>query len=191
MKAIIPKEVTAHLEKVRTVRIAAFAALLVVLLFLMILQPGFIGEFHAGNKMFFALFYLIAVIILTGVPKIFFDKSWEGVVTDVKIDSVWESKNPTKPTRESIRYVNHVYLTVSTPDGETVYHEVGKYTPKHTDAVAETYHPGDYVMHLAGTKFLALYRDHKTTRTCIFCGMQSPLSEDTCSHCGKKLIEWG
>lgn len=152
-------------------------------------------QYVALQKSFYILFCFLPFAI-TGVPMKLIDTSWDGVVSEVKIE---ESIGTYSRSLGSPGiYTRHdLVLTIVKDDGKEI-----KYTPLslgqrnvpwHQPPVvgkieyqAEKFHIGDRVHKFYGFKYL--YSHNNDGKVCIVCGATN-INEDTrCGCCHSELV---
>ncbi len=134
------------------------------------------------------IFIVIGIFWGLGIQKYLFDKSFSGVVTNVKASSKLEM--PSALERKIIvRTV--VEMTVECDDGRSILHE--ERLPPHM-AKKIPYRAGDRVYHIKGAKHTCRFPRNDTKKTyerrtviCPLCGAVMPLGNKECSFCNNEL----
>lgn len=119
----IPKELKKAISRKIAIRLLLFALLLALNLIIVIRWWGDlfpIEKINSVAKYSFAIIFLILPFFLTKVYKIFTDTAYTGIVRNVKIRSVVDSKSTVKVSQEMLYRKNEVYLTVETPNGKII-----------------------------------------------------------------------
>ena len=141
-------------------------------------------------KYSFAIIFLALPFFLTKVYKIFTDSNYMGIVRDVDVRTVADSKSSVKPTWEMLYRKNVLYVTVETPNGKLIRKKIFEDLPSHVENL-EKYHVGDRILHLHGTGLtVVLPSPNDTHFTCALCGGNNDISSDVCTHCGKPLVKF-
>lgn len=187
----IPKELKKAISRKIAIRLLLFALLLALNLIIVIRWWGDlfpIEKINSVAKYSFAIIFLILPFFLTKVYKIFTDTAYTGIVRNVKIRSVVDSKSTVKVSQEMLYRKNEVYLTVETPNGKIIQKKVYEGSPEHA-ANLEKYRIGDQILHLHGTGItIVLPTPDDTHCSCAVCGGINEISNDMCIHCGKPMI---
>ena len=136
--------------------------------------------------------YVLIMIIpfaITGVPHKLIDTTYYGKVRKVDIITTPDNDSSFKPTREHIYLKNTIYLSIEQPNGKIVYKNV--YSGKaRLQQNLNTYHEGDFVFHLYGTKqVIVMPQATNTDVQCSICGTSNPLESDNCRNCKHSLIK--
>ena len=63
---------------------------------------------------------MILPILLTGVPFLFFDRTYYGRVKRVRVETTVDNESSVKPTLEHLYWKNTIHLEMELPNGKTV-----------------------------------------------------------------------
>ncbi len=189
-----PPQITKKLRKKILCRLIIFLVLTLILAIILINYGSVIfdmpqDEGYDGFKYTCYAIVLILPIFITKIYKIFTDTNYAGVVKNVKIKTVVDSKNQFKPSREMLYRKNEIYLTIQTKQNKIVKKKVYEGVSK-LGANLDTYNVGDEVLHLHGTGVTIVLSGAKDTHcSCAMCGGVNNISDENCSHCGLPLIK--
>ncbi len=141
-------------------------------------------------KYSFAIIFLALPFFLTKFYKIFTDFNYMGIIRDVEIRTMVDSKFALRPTWETLYRKNEIYVTVETLNGKLVRKKIFEDLPTHAENLGK-YQVGDHILHLHGTGItIVLPSPNDTCCSCSMCGGTNDISHDVCVHCGKPLIKW-
>lgn len=196
----LPEDVKQYAKKNLGKRIAFCAAgFLFVLGIFCFLYPSVllkIGKICAG-VLFFVLFLI--PVLLSKILPVLFDRSWQGQVLAVSVDTkpISYSDNGKKRICEK----NTVFLLVKKENGRTKKIPVKTFVsnPENGENAIETekpedfakrYRAGDSVYHFAGFKTkLVLSGGKNASSTCLVCASDNAHDAKVCQNCGHTLIK--
>ena len=186
---IIPKDVQNHVNGRIVLRVLKAAALFAAEIFVFV---WYAQDFWSSIRYWTILVYA-AVLVVTyfwsGLHDVIRDKTWCGVIKDVKVKTTLQ----TTGTRLR-RYINIIYVTVETEDGETK--TCVAFKGRADDArdgaalsfYLQNYRPGVSIVHIRGAKYYQIDPDNNPdTMNCIVCGYDNPEGVEICETCGHTL----
>lgn len=178
----VPREVRAYIRKNDYKRLALCVASIVVLFI-----PFALGAFDSlGRFNVWALYLVcaIACVVFIIKPNRLADRSFEGVVTDILVDTKITSDTKSVRVGRLQRTITKT-LVINLDNGKTKMWELDdRLFLKHTDR--EPYSIGDRVRYLRGTK--VLYRIGGDSKMCVICGTNNPADHKKCGSCGISLM---
>jgi hypothetical protein len=155
------------------------------------------------NPFFHTILILVLCItpfIVAKFPWSLFDKSWEGVVTEVYVKDEMGSYAAFKggQPRPYPKYV--IYLKVRTNSGEEkriavrefgIRVHVGYPVPNEGDVTKHIgeYSVGDRVYHFYGLEHYYIQKQSFDMVECVVCGTQNHKDRDDCIECGHSIIK--
>ena len=185
---ILPASLIKKRRRTRILRILIALALAYLLLGLLIFRPGFLATFHTVNLVFFTLFSVILILLVTKLPLLLIPDV-EGRVEAVRIMTTTASESPGKPVREGLYTVNVPILTLRTPDGKKRKLRMGPQSLSGGTANLDCFAPGDYVAKLNGFEYPLHFKPGSPKRLCAVCGLANEHAT-TCAKCKSELIGW-
>ena len=186
----IPVELKKHVRKTVLKRVVPCAILLTVFAVILVLFGNTIC--NTDNKAFQVCFYVVVMLVpfaVTGVPFKLIDKTYEGVVEEVSVETTVDNESSVKPTREHLYRKNTIYLTVKLSDGKRCSKKVyeGRANSKGN---WDMYKKGDRVFHLYGSKYtVILPKERDGEVQCAVCGDSNKIENDICRSCGNVLVK--
>lgn len=186
----IPAELKKYARNAVLKRIIPCAVLIVVFAVLLLIFGSTIC--NTDNKVFKVSFYIVVMFVpfvITGVPFKLIDKTYEGIVEAVSIETTVDSGSSVKPSREQLYKKNTIYLTVKLPNGKVCTKKV--YEGKaNLNQHLETYKKGDHVFHLYGSKYtVVLPKESDREVQCAICGERNKIEDDICRSCNNSLYK--
>ena len=182
----VPRDVAAHVNKRRILRVLAFCIIEMALLLVALFYGAdiFDGKHPELAYVLYAA-VMIAPIFWFDIPFWLFDKSWAGEILTMEE----ETYNAIDGRARSIGWhINKIQkFTIKLDSGKiknyTVYDGRSRHAFRKT-----TYNVGDRVIHVGGTKYLqAVAVSDDDTLICVSCGAESRADSTRCGVCGKTL----
>ena len=188
---LLPKDLIAHRRRQIFKRVVLCTILLTLLATALVLWGDAI--FNTKYPSFDATCYLAILLLpfaITGVPFKLIDRTYSGVIKQVEIETTAAVDNTSvRPTYNKLYTKNTIYLTVELTNGKVIRKKAysGKAAlQEHLD----TYHEGDAVFHLYGTKTtVVLPTKSDTTICCAVCGASNDVAYTTCHQCQHTLVK--
>ncbi len=186
----IPAELKKHARKTVLKRLIPCAVLAVAFAVLLLLFGNTVCK--TDNTVFRLSFYIVVMLIpfvITGVPFKLIDKTYEGIIESVNIETTVDSDSSVKPSRERLYHKNMVYLTVKLPNGKVCTKKA--YEGKaNLNQHLETYKKGDRVFHLYGSKYtVVLPKASDSEMQCVVCGEYNKIENNICRSCAHTLYK--
>ena len=187
---MLPKDLLLFCRKKFLMRVVPCIILTALFATILILWGNLI--FNTDIKEFQISCYIVFMLIpfaITGVPYKLIDATYYGTVKKVKITTTTDNDSSFKPVRELLYQKNTINLIIEKPDGSLIYKKV--YSGKaQLQQNLSTYHEGDSVFHLYGTKTTIVLPDaNSTTVHCAVCGSSNHIEYEKCRNCGHSLIK--
>ncbi len=187
---IIPQDVKKHVGKRIARRVVKTAAIVCFTLFAL---AWYAAEFWTKVRLWTVPVYLgvlVAVYFLSGIPELLKDRTWAGVIRDVKVATTLRSPGGTR----NRYWVNTVYVDVETEDGrlERCVAFEGR-ADDSRDGVAlsfylKNYRPGVSIIHIRGAEYYQIDPDNNPdTMNCVVCGYDNEEGVEVCETCGHTL----
>ena len=184
----IPDDIKSYVKKKYT-RTAVLCGVVeaAVILFLCLYGKRTFSAFDPFSYVAIHVLLILAPILAFKIPQMILDRSWRGTVTRVVINTVTDNEYPGKPTIEHAYMRNDVYLYVSLGNGKTVRKKV--YSGKAREGrFINTYHAGDYVLHVAGTRYVQKRPGRLADPViCVVCSAEGAAEDTHCKSCGHTL----
>lgn len=202
---IIPKDVQNHVNGRIARRVLKAAALLAAEIFVFV---WYAQDFWSSIRYWTVLVYaaiLVATYFMSGLHAVIRDKTWCGVIEDVKVKTTIAVRgNVSKRSIATVgRYnfgdqgrctINTVYATVRREDGtivECVAFEGNADDTGDGSAMSfylKNFRPGDRIIHIRGAKYYQIDPDEdRTAINCVVCGDNNPKENEKCHACGHTL----
>ena len=155
------------------------------------------------NPIFHTILLLVLCVtpfVVAGFPWKLFDRSWEGVVTEVYVKDemgTYTAYAGGQP-RPYPKYV--IYLKVRTKNGEEkriavrefgLRVHVGFPVPNEGDVTKHVgdYSVGDCVYHFYGLEHYYIVKQNSEMVECVVCGTQNHKDRNDCIECGHSIIK--
>ena len=133
--------------------------------------------------------FLISPVFFTKVYRVFTDTNYTGVVQQVNVLSIVDSKSSVRPSREMLYRKNEIHLTIESPNGKILTKKACE-TQTRSGANLDLYKVGDKVLHLHGTDLtIVLPTSADTHCRCSVCGGVNDRFNNACTHCKMPLIK--
>ncbi len=174
-----PADIKGKIAKERAIRWAAFIMLLSAVVAVFVFVPAVSGQDNF-TKTLELIFFVGITVIVTGVPVKVWDRSWQGVVIDSKVETDWDNRMMGSQTGKYGYRENTVYIVVKKANGKTIRQCVEGKQKSHIARAVDRYEIGDYAVHVGGAKYTALLKVNQERYRCVMCGDYSPLSEQYC-----------
>lgn len=206
-KILLPKDIKAYLFRKFYLRAMLCALLEIGMLWLIftnsdhaVLEHGF------DNRTMLNIGLALLPFIVTGVPFVYFDKPWQGVIMESYIRQVTKLTS----TGEGSGFPYHtigIIAKLKMSTGEIVEKEVrspkfsgttidvrkaaAQYKLEHLQNDLEYYQPGDIVQHIYGLKHPLVIRTRRDAKVfnCVMCGAQNKAEREQCQDCRHTLIK--
>ena len=206
-KSTLPKDIRAYLFRKFVVRSLICLALEIGMLYLIFENTDHsVLEYGFDNRTVWNALLALLPFVVTGVPVVFFDKPWQGVITGTYIKQV---KKVTMSGRgagipyHTIAIIGKLNMSTGeqqekelrVPKFEGLPGEVAnaarQYKLEHLQNDMEHYHPGDIVQHLYGLKYPLVIRTERESKVfnCVMCGAQNKAERERCQDCRYTLIK--
>ncbi|MBQ9703700.1 MAG: hypothetical protein IJV68_04050 [Clostridia bacterium] len=129
---------------------------------------------------------LLIPVFAFRLPKLIFDRSWQGVITQIYIDDQPYTAYKDFPESMWAKKTLIAFATVRLDNGEvkTVMLHHGKYN-NHFATIIERYSVGNRIIHIRGSNHYQVITSDTTN--CIMCGHVCDITNSTCEECGCPL----
>ena len=149
------------------------------------------SSFDVANEKVKSFIYtalLIAPIFIFKIPKLFFDRSWSGVIKRLFTDDELHLESRAFLTTQGWNSRDIVVYAEVQLDNKEETQIVELYRGKYDNQSASLlsiYEVGNKVIHIKGTKSNQIISEKKIT--CVVCGGVNKKSSHVCSECGHTL----
>lgn len=197
----IPNDIKQYVRKRRFLRVALW--LLCVGLFSL-------AFFSSWDSISESVYTEIRVVIFIGVlvvsvfifriPKLFFEKTFNGKIVWLEMIHTTESDMPSKPTIESLYRRVWINAVIELKNGKRIHKEIASKRTQRLSVpskfqrgivgnfLANQYCVGDTVVFISGTKFCQVYSEEKESLICVVCGEFNNFDDARCEHCGHTIL---
>lgn len=191
MKLKLPHDIKVHIAKKLFPRILLFTTLIIATVFVERVFHSTLVAHYAGAGGLYYVIIIPNIMLLSGVPKEFIDKSWRGEIVGVYVKKHLDNTQYIPASCESMRDRYSIHLKLKLDDGniKTVEacHDYEKFD-ENLKGVRYTYKVGMRVLHVYGTKCIQILpNDDSEWINCVICADNNPIERDKCQSCGHTL----
>lgn len=181
----IPDDIRAYVRKRRIIRLSVCVALFAVL---GVVGYFFINRLYPMNRNLSYLVFSLAILLVTGVPHKLIDPTWSGTILSSKNVITTERPFGMPYSRENMWTAAHRKLLVVDDEGNTHVRRSEKVREKFSQEISDELIPGNYALHVGGTKYTLVFTKEPQHFRCAVCGMENPTKNTHCADCGHTLI---
>ncbi|MBQ8344384.1 MAG: hypothetical protein IJY41_04280 [Clostridia bacterium] len=182
----IPEDIKAYIKKKnRKPVIKCIITMLALGVFLFLCDESF-HYIPTVAKIISYIVILLIPVFAFRLPKLVFDRSWQGVITQIYIDDQPYTAYKDFPESMWAKKTLIAFATVRLDNGEvkTVMLHHGKYN-NHFATIIERYSVGNRIIHIRGSNHYQVITSDTTN--CIMCGHVCDITNSTCEECGCPL----
>lgn len=185
MKIEIPEDIRTYVRKQRVKRLLLCVVLFVIL--------GVIGYFYINklyplNRNLSYIFFSLMILLITGVPHKLIDSTWHGTIVSSKNVTSTEHVPGMPFTYNYFWSAVHKKLAVADENGNVTIRRSEKIREKYSQDITDELVPGNYVVHVGGTKYTLVFTKNPEHFRCAVCGMENPSKNTHCVDCGHTMI---
>ena len=182
----IPEDIKAYIKKKnRKPVIKCIITMLVLGVFLFLCDESF-HYIPTVAKIISYIVILLIPVFAFRLPKLVFDRSWQGTIVKIFIDDEPYSPYKGYPATLHPSKTLIAFAVVKLENGElkTVKLHHGRYN-NHFFKMIERYQIGDTIIHIKGTDIDQIIA--QSSINCVVCGHVNALGDDFCDECGHSL----
>ncbi|MBQ2736930.1 MAG: hypothetical protein IJF26_05830 [Clostridia bacterium] len=185
MKIPIDVEKTASAKRGAKIEKWALSTLILGALLLMFGNDAFASVNPTVRIVVYILLLLIPAIV-TRIPLVIFDRSWQGTIIKVHSEMGAYSDERFIARMNDFRTKLKIEADIKLTDGRVVRKTV--YLGKPDAKIYEKISVGDTVYHVKGAKYLQHVSSSHRTATCVICGKENSLKNQRCDICDHSLL---
>ena len=182
----IPEDIKKYLKtKYLNIGIKWLLATLIVATLVVFCNESF-HYIPTGAKVVIYTIILLIPAFVFKIPKLIFDKSWEGTILSANCQEVMESDHKAIPKLPTLHKEISVHLEVLLPNEkiEIIDVRLGMYNDE-TIGLLDRYKEGNKILHVRGTEHYQVITDKDYN--CVMCGHVINKIKKACPKCGHSL----